>query len=139
MYFRWGALKRIAAVTVSVTLLLSFGLHAVQVEHEHYGDLATEHAHSHETGVQAESTPQSSTVFAPLSDLMHHSKDDWLLLFIVSAYVTVILTSRTWSTDNTRQTLITAISLIRHSISERRRRDHLVLAFAHGTLNPKSY
>lgn len=139
MFSRRNSLKRIGAIIASVTLLLSFGLHAVQVEHEHYGDLATEHAHGNDSATHAEDSPQSNTIFAPLGDLMHHSKDEWLLLFIVSAYVTIILTARTWSIDNARQTFLTALSLIRYTTSERRRRDYLVLALARGTLNPKPF
>ncbi len=139
MFSKRNSLKRLGAVVASVTLLLSFGLHAVQIEHEHYGDLATEHAHGNDSAAHAEDSSQSNTIFAPLGDLMHHSKDEWLLLFIVSAYVTIILTARTWSIENARQTLLSVISLMRHTTAERRRRDHLVLTLARGTLNPKPF
>lgn len=67
-----------ASLFCVVALLLSFGLHAVQVTHTHFSVAETHQHNSEHAGHSDASVPDSSLVF--LGEVMHLSDKKYLLL-----------------------------------------------------------
>lgn len=138
MYFWRKNLQRLGASLAVITLLLSFGMHAVQVDHEH-PNTAPSHQHTPMTTAHEETVPDASATFVFLADHMHHSDKKWLLLLIASMFATVVITSRPKLLERKQRALETTLSLWLYNIYRTKTFNYLLLYFSSGRLNPKLY
>ncbi len=119
---------------IVATLLFSFGLHIVQVEHTHYNETHG-HGHSHE----AAHADEGSTDMLMLGEQMHMS-DKKVWFFVLGLMVCALsLLSPKWSFKQ-------RIWYLRYRSIFYSRRDlpvkiysHLQLSYATGLLNPKLF
>ena len=83
MPFAHGSLLiRIVTTALSVGLLFSFGMHSVQIEHEHYG---VSHEHRDDT---------HTALIVDVAEYLHLSDKKFLLLLVLLFGYTVFPTSR---------------------------------------------
>ena len=123
------------AAMISVTIVLSFTVHAVQVEHEHYAPAhshATPHAHAESTGVAGES-------LVVLGEKMHLSDKKWFVFVATVSLYALSFLITPWSV---RLQMVSASLTRRAKLLQQPPvtfESYLEALFAVGKLNPKLF
>lgn len=133
-------INRLLALLAAVTLVFSFGLHSIQIDHEHYQSYSTPtNVGVDESASHTHASAANDADMVLLGEKMHMSdKKLFILLLSLSVYA-LSQFAVTWTERlNLQSKLVRIFSLVIKQASYRIY-FYLEILFARGILNPKPY
>jgi len=126
------SIRSVVSILLTLALLSSFGLHAIQIHHEHFASIQEHGGHDH-------SGEKHAFGFETLDIAMHHADKKLVLFFVAGVLLVSFLTER----KRLQSLLLFALRFVKNSYERHghkyRMHDYLSLYLRKGIFHSKAY